>query len=213
MANARMRLKELADKIPRSTIERACFSVHGDDQPPFRANVSVFDSWFDLRYFGSGQALTKKDAEEIAAADALFKAGVGAGAKRSSTTAVALGASAAQDILSGIAERKQAIGAALAAKTQELFAAGLSAAVVARLLDCSAEKAGAVLEHMQVDDIKVAERFAMYGKVCIGGPAAGPVPRALQLDDVVALLVHHLHFKLRKGGAWLAQQRACGNAC
>jgi hypothetical protein len=130
-----------------------------------------------------------------------------AASKRSSTaagTATALGAAAAQDILSGIAERKEIINAATTSKLQELSAAGRSSAVIASLLECSAAEAAAVFHHIRVHDIQVINELVLHGSVTLPAPAAAPAskPRSIEeLDDIMATLVHHLHLKLRKGGA------------
>ena len=126
-----------------------------------------------------------------------------AAAKRGPNAAAALGAAAAQDIVAGIVERKKAISAALSAKMQELLASGLSAATIARLLECSADEAGAVFEHMRIDLNKVAERFALHGAFTSLATPPGPDGHrpSLELNDIVALMAHHLQYKLRKGGA------------
>ena len=117
-------------------------------------------------------------------------------------TASALGAVAAQDILSGIAERKEIIGAVTAAKLQELAASGRTDAVIARLLECSAAEAAAVFDHLRIHDIKVIEELILHGSVALPATSSTTQPRTMeQLDDTVAMLVQHLHLKLRKGGA------------
>ena len=76
MANARMRLKELKDKIPCAAIEWVT-SGHGLDntQPPFTTRVTVRVAT-TTHYFGeSGVEHTKKEAEEAAAQAALNNAG------------------------------------------------------------------------------------------------------------------------------------------
>lgn len=79
--NARMRLKELADKVPGSEVLKSCksYGLSGPNQPPFRASVVVVtNGGCKVLYSGkSGDAWTVKEAEEAAAADALRKAGAG----------------------------------------------------------------------------------------------------------------------------------------
>lgn len=79
MANARMRLKELADRIPNARVERAVFSTNGGIHPPFEAYVRVYDAQDVLRFSGSSQGAHKKtDAEEAAATAALRDGDLGA---------------------------------------------------------------------------------------------------------------------------------------
>ena len=127
--------------------------------------------------------------------------------KRSSTgasTATALGAAAAQDILSGISQRKGIVSAVTASKLQELSTSGCSDAVIARLLECSAAEAAAVFDHMRVQEIQVISELVMNGSVTFPASPHGTTTEAHtveQLDDIMAILVRHLHLKLRKGGA------------
>ena len=131
--------------------------------------------------------------------------------KRSSTgvsTATALGAATAQDILSGIAERKAIVSAATSSKLQELSASGRSVAVITRLLECSASEAAAVFDHLRVQEIQIINELIMQGAVKLPAPAGATTePRTVEhLDDIMAVLVRHLHLKLRKGGACCALQ-------
>jgi len=71
-----MRLKELADKIPRARIVRKVANARDEfdfNEPPFIAKVWVYDGCNELIYHGcSDEALSKKDAEEDAACQALL---------------------------------------------------------------------------------------------------------------------------------------------
>lgn len=126
--------------------------------------------------------------------------------KRATGAASALAASTAQGILSGIVARKGAITAALEAKLQELSDEwGLSPAVMARLLECSVDEAEAVFDFMLIDGKRVSEQFAMSGHSSTDVPPEGiavpPQQRWMYLESAVSLLMHHLSFKLRIGGA------------
>ena len=120
----------------------------------------------------------------------------------SASTATALGAAAAQEILSGIVERKAIISAVTTSKLQELSASGRSGDVIARLLECSAAEAAAVFDHLRVQDVQVVNELVLHGSVTLPAHAADIKPHSMEdLDDIMATLVHHLHLKLRKGGA------------
>jgi hypothetical protein len=119
-----------------------------------------------------------------------------------SAAAVALAATAAEEIVSGILERKQAIGAALDTKMQALLSSGLTAATIARLLECSAAEAAEAFHHLRIDHLVVAEAFALNEVVSLARPAPNGIRPAMTLDEIVATMEHHMRLKLRKGGAY-----------
>lgn len=76
MANARMRLKELKDKIPGASIEWVTDGHWLDNTlPPFTTRVTVRVGTTTLYFGESGEKYTKKEAEEAAAQAALNNAG------------------------------------------------------------------------------------------------------------------------------------------
>lgn len=112
MANARMRLKELADKlgaVPQYNTQ-SCASVN--NAPPFTSAVVVRSATGDLLYSGSsGQALNIKAAQEEAAADALSKA-EGDQSERTEVRSQAWLGDAAQDFILALLGAKRGLSAA-----------------------------------------------------------------------------------------------------
>ena len=80
MSNRREQLKHLADTLFKpSRIASDCYSLNGNNQPPFKAFVKVYDGHGALRYDGeSGELANSKDkAEEEAAISAMLRSGMG----------------------------------------------------------------------------------------------------------------------------------------